>query len=198
MLLRKNRKNKHRLPTSEVNVVSLLDIMTTLLFFIILIMSFSKFSVVNAFYSPAANVQENEKIFSLEVKFINTLEAKISLGPTNKLKIIDLQSLDQYLKKNFKGEHKKGHIRKITSANFQQLLEEIQTSLIYLKKSFPHQHQAVASFSDSITFQEMIDGLDSIRSVVPKKSFEITNLLQKKEKTSVLFPQVHIIDGEEN
>src|SRR5665647_646934 len=92
-MLRK-KKNKHPLPQGEVNVTSLMDIMTTLLFFILMVLSFNKITIIDAFAPQAGAVSEDKKkVFALKVSYVESGKVDIDLGPLDELKMVDESKL---------------------------------------------------------------------------------------------------------
>lgn len=193
MLRKKKKSNKHELPVVEVNVVSLMDILTTLLFFLLLVASFTKYSVVDATALPPSDSSETDKkpTFTLEIAFTDGKSASIWLGPVQKLKMVDSNQLISYMNGRFTGNAEKGYFKKITAKNSSQLVQRIQEVLIRIKKSFPHELKAVATFKDQVDYQELIDFVSGIRSLPNSHSgYRYEDLIGKKGLSRVLFPQV--------
>lgn len=192
-MLRRKKKNKHRLPAVEVSVVSLMDILTTLLFFLLLFASFTKFTIMPATSLPAPSAENEEKkpMFVLEITLRDPRNATIWLGPTAELKVVDPDSLMAFMSKRFEGNSQTGFYRKIEGSDLKSLLKTVQMNLVEIKKSFPSENKAVVAISDRINYQSMIDAVTTVRSLSDDdQAFTLTNLLGKTERTKVLFPEV--------
>jgi len=188
----KKKKRRHGLPPEEVNIVSLLDILTTLLFFILMVMSFSNFSIMEAEALLAGNPSEQKKnIFALRVIIQNSTLATIQLGAIEGLKIANQDSFYDYLKKNYSGSPQVGFFKKLNAKNNTDLLVKIQDTLVMIKKGFPHEHKIVLAFSDQVEYQNMVLAMNEVQSLPDKRdAFQITTLVGSKEKTRILFPSV--------
>jgi len=188
----KKKKRRHGLPPEEVNIVSLLDILTTLLFFILMVMSFSNFSIMEAEALLAGKPSEQKKnIFALRVIIQNATLATIQLGAIEGLKIFNQDSFYDYLKKNYSGSPQVGFFKKLNAKNHTDLLLKIQDTLVMIKKGFPHEHKIVLAFSDQVEYQNMVLAMNEVQSLSDKRdAFQITSLVGSKEKTRILFPSV--------
>ncbi|OFZ21852.1 MAG: hypothetical protein A2202_00300 [Bdellovibrionales bacterium RIFOXYA1_FULL_36_14] len=188
----KKKKRRHGLPPEEVNIVSLLDILTTLLFFILMVMSFSNFSIMEAEALLAGKPSEQKKnIFALRVIIQNATLATIQLGAIEGLKIANQDSFYDYLKKNYSGSPQIGFFKKLNAKNHTDLLLKIQDTLVMIKKGFPHEHKIVLAFSDQVEYQNMVLAMNEVQSLSDKRdAFQITTLVGSKEKTRILFPSV--------
>ena len=188
----KKKKRRHGLPPEEVNIVSLLDILTTLLFFILMVMSFSNFSIMEAEALLAGKPSEQKKnIFALRVIIQNSTLATIQLGAIEGLKIANQDSFYDYLKKNYSGSPQVGFFKKLNAKNNTDLLVKIQDTLVMIKKGFPHEHKIVLAFSDQVEYQNMVLAMNEVQSLPDKRdAFQITTLVGSKEKTRILFPSV--------
>jgi len=193
----KKKKRRHGLPPEEVNIVSLLDILTTLLFFILMVMSFSNFSIMEAEALLAGNPAEKKKnIFALRVIIQNPTLATIQLGPIEGLKIPDQNSFYDYLKKNYSGNPQVGFFKKLNAKNNTDLLLKIQDTLVMIKKGFPHEHKIVLAFSDQVEYQNMVLAMNEVQSLSENRdAFQITTLVGSKEKTRILFPSVVLAEA---
>lgn len=194
----KKKRNKHSLPDEDLNITSLMDILTTLLFFILMVMSMQKFSVLESTSLTAGEEsKDNKPTFTLQVTVHSEKFANIWLGPIDKLdkKMVDKKSLYSFLKRNFEGKDKEGFSRKVEGKDLNDVINKVQTNLIAIKKGFPNEMNAVLSFRDKITYQQMIDAISGIRELGPKREgFIYRNLANQREKSKVLFPQVIIAE----
>ena len=201
-MLRKSARFKQELPAGEMNVVSLMDILTTLLFFLLVAASFTHISGIDAtgFLTNylAVDNPNRKPTFTLQVALINDRKASILIGSLDGLKITDQEALLAYLKGQYQGEPAHGFTRTVEAADFKALLTEVQRSLVQIKKSFPSEFAAIAAFSDGVTYQQMIDSMAAIRSLDEKEQgFEVVNAVGKREKTKVLFPTVIVSEWSE-
>lgn len=196
MLLKKKRNTfKHPLPPMEINVVSLMDILTTLLFFLLLIATFSKLAIVpgHALSQQAAGTENSGDSFLLQVVFAKPEAAFLLLGPVQNLKAVKSSELRAYLKAQFRGNEEDGYIKKIESSSPKELIARIHLELKRLKESFPGETQAIAAFSPDFSYEMMVEALDQIRSLSPKEAkLQLKTLLGEKIETDILFPEVII------
>lgn len=196
-MLRKKKKDKTALPPSEVNIVSLMDILTTLLFFILMVTSLTKYSIIDATSLLTGTPSSEEKQeFTLQLRIISENKAVIWLGPSDKLKISDKGSLNKFLRRNFKGSHRQGHRKFVKAKNKEELFNKIQKMLVGIKKGFPHENKIVVSYKDEIKYQIMIDTMNAVKSLSKDETaFEVTTLINQDEMTRVLFPSVIISEN---
>lgn len=201
-MLHKKKKNKHQLPDGDVNVTSLMDILTTLLFFILMVMSLQNFSVMEStsLLSTESDSEDNKPVFTLQITISDEKNGSIFVGPTAELekKMVDKKRFYAFMSNNFKGDAKNGFYKNVASMDYKKLLYSIQRVLIGVKKGFPSELKAVASFTDKVSYQQMIDSLTAIRELSPEDDAVVYRLpvTNEKELTKVLFPQ--IIIAEEN
>lgn len=203
MSLKPPRKKRKMPFAGEMNVVSLMDILTTLLFFLLLSASFQSLSSLESsgFLTNKAVVDTSNKKpqFTLEVIFHTPTQASIWLGPLKGLRVMAQDELISELKSEFTGgDGSEGFLRKLEGKDLTDLLAKIQDGLIPIKRSFPEELAAVIAFTDGITYQQMVDAVTSVRALGPKQeSFELRNLLGQREKTKVLFPNLVISEWSE-
>ena len=85
-LKKSKRKEKFKLPMVEVNVISLMDILTTMLFFLLVFASFANYSIVKSSALVKGDPSEtNKPTFTLEVRMLSDKSAQVWLGSINKL-----------------------------------------------------------------------------------------------------------------
>lgn len=191
------KKRKHGLPPVEVNIVSLMDILTTLLFFILMAMSFSNFSIMEAEALLAGKPSDQKKnVFALRVVINSPRYATIQLGPIEGLKVPNKGWFYAYLNRNYSGNPKVGYFRKLYAKDINKLMSKVQNILKSIKKGFPHEHKVVVAFRDRIKYQDMIQAMNEVQTLPDfKEAFEITTLIGTKEKTRVLFPSVVLAEA---
>ena len=196
MIRKGRRKKRFPLPQGEVNVISLMDILTTMLFFLLVLASFANLSVVKTKSLVQGSPEEDPKpTFALEVKIINDKSAEIFLGPIDKLEVQNRKSMEQYLRKRFRGNSKTGYSRTLRSGDNERLNAWLQKILVFIKKGFPFENKVVISFADSINYQDMIDTITTVRQLSDKEdAFEYVSLQGRKELSRVLFPEVIIAE----
>ena len=194
MLLKK--KKRHGRPPVEVNIVSLMDVLTTLLFFILMAMTFSNFSILDASALISGTPEKEKNVFALKIIIKSKKHAVIQLGPIDGLKMIRKNWFERYLSKNYSGSPQNGYFRSVKGRNITNLLSKVQQILINIKKSFPHENKVVLAFNDKIKYQNMISSMNEMRTLPKnKKAFELTNFIGRKEKTRVLFPMVVLAEN---
>ncbi len=195
--MRRKRQNKHRLPEGDINIVSLMDILTSLLFFILLLASTAKFSVINAFSSISGKDEEKKERFSLQVDIDSRGSAQVILGPIAKLKMVNGKRLKRYLRRNFIGNSKKGYTRKYWGKTNKQLLKRIQFALVKIKQGFPHESNMVLAINDRIKYQNVINSMGAMREIASDaKAFKEKNLLGIVRMSRVLFPGIILMEKE--
>jgi hypothetical protein len=192
---------KHKLPQGELNVVSLMDILTTLLFFLLLAASFTRISALDAsgFLSNKSFSESDKKpFFTLEVIVHDERSATVWLGPLTGLKISREDELTRYLGGSFSGDSATGYLRKVQAADLKGLVAQIQQALVPIKASFPDELTAVIAFTDTVSYQTMVDTIAAVKSLDPQQgSINVTNAIGQKERTKILFPQLVISEWSE-
>jgi hypothetical protein len=193
------RAYRKKLPFSgEINVVSLMDILTTLLFFLLLSVSFQQLSSLDTsgFLSNKLIVDNPDKkpVFTLEVILHSPTKASIWLGPLKGLHVMAQDQLIETLRASYTGgDGSEGFVRKVDGKDLPELLSKIQEDLIPIKRSFPEELAAVVAFTDGIKYQEMVDAVTAVRGIGPKQEgFELRNSIGQREKTKILFPNLVI------
>jgi biopolymer transport protein ExbD len=195
-MLRKKKK-KHTLPQVEVNIISLMDVLTTLLFFILMVTSFTKYSVLDASSMSSGEPSDDKKnVFSLKITINNKKSSVVYLGPVRGVKMVNEKALFRFLRRNgFKGNQDAGFTRKIWGKDYEKNLKRMQKYLIGIKKAFPHEFKAVLALSDKVEYQKMIDAMSKLRTLGDEEdAFVYETLVGQKEKTRILFPQVIIAE----
>lgn len=193
-MLRK-KKNKHPLPDGEVNVTSLMDIMTTLLFFILMVLSFNKITIIDAF-APQAEVasEDKKKVFTLRVSYPESGKVEINLGPLDELKMVDESNLLAFLNGQYKGSKSAGFKKTISSKDPQKLKFLVREALKGIKRGFPHEHQVTLAMSDKVVYQDMVHMMEALKTLPENEALDVKNLIGKHERTNVLFPQVVLVE----
>lgn len=193
-MLRK-KKNKHPLPEGEVDVTSLMDIMTTLLFFILMVLSFNKITIIDAF-APQAGVasEDQKKVFTLRVSYPERGKVEINLGPLDELKMVDESDLLTFLKGQYKGSKSSGFKKTITTRDPQKMKHLVREALKGIKKGFPHEYQVTLALSDKVVYQDMVYMMEALKTLPENEAMDIKNLIGKHERTNVLFPQVVLVE----
>lgn len=189
---RQKKRRKTNVPPAEVNITSLMDILTTLLFFILMVTSLSNFSVLDISSLVAGDPEDKDKkVFALQVKFQGSKRAVIELGPTVGLKIVNSKRFYKFLNRNFKGNMKTGYTKIVWAKTHEEVVTKLAKFLIPIKKAFPHEHKAIVAFRDDVIYSDMIRGMGSVREIPEgTEGFKQTNFVGQEEKTRVLFPQV--------
>jgi len=195
----KVKKNKHKLTDVEVNTTSLMDIITTLLFFLVVISSVNKALTLDATSLSQGKPSTDEKqVFTLTLNFVNAKQAEFWIGPSDKLKIANYDSYVKFMNRFFAGSLSKGYGKKLVSSSKTELMRRIEKALIRIKKSFPGETKIVLGFSDNVLYEDMISIIEGVRSLDAYfKPFVMVNQLGQKEKTRVLFPEVVISEWQE-
>lgn len=195
-MLLKRKKVKNNMPDAEINIVSLMDILTTMLFFLILFVSFSNYSVLRSTSLVSSSSSEQPKpVFTLKVTLKSEKDFEIWLGPTRGLAMVDSAPLI----KNFKGSRgslETGFTKSSVAPDLKSLLKLVQANLIEIKKAFPHETKVVLAVSDNVSYQAVIEAMTGLRSLgATEEGFTLKNLVGQTEKTKVLFPEVIISEA---
>lgn len=199
MMLRKKNKLrfKNRLPKAEINIISLMDVLTTLLFFLLVIASAVRYSTIPASSTAdtAANQDDSKPKFALQVTVVSPTKATVYLGPTGGLKVVQSEALNRAIASDYKGDPSIGYLKPISVASAELLQDEIEETLILIKKSFPAEMKAVVAFTDVIPYQQMVDVLGRVREIKDQaKALALPNVMGELEKTRVLFPEILITE----
>lgn len=183
-------KYKNRMPSGEINVVSLMDILTTLLFFMIIMMGVNEFSIIETeIQGPGEPSKQNS--FSLQVILEYDTKAIVHVGSLKDLKMVNGNTFKRHLSRLYRGSDKTGYTKTLWGKNAEHLIKKIQDELIVIKKAFPHEMKAGAAFSDRVSYEQMVRLMSAVRSIDPKNDpVELTNLIGQSESTFVLFPSL--------
>jgi biopolymer transport protein ExbD len=164
MLLKKRRKS-FQLPQVDVNVISLMDILTTLLFFLLLVASFTNFSSLkaNAYKSVEGNATSDKPIFALQVSLLNKNSMQIELAPTHELEVRHEKAFYRFTQRRFKGNPKNGFNKKLRFRDQKQAKSILMAYLKTIKKGFPEENKVVLAVSDRVEYQQMIHFIETMR-----------------------------------
>lgn len=194
------KRRKHRLPIMEVNIVTMMDMITTLLFFLIL-MGFSHYFILPANPLKASDrAKELDKpIFTLSVTAKAQKEVLILLGPIKGLGAQYLNELNQFLNKEFQGDEDIGFLKILKENEWGLYKNKIREILKIIKRSFPNEKQVVVAFADKIKYQQMIDLISWVRGeeVKLKQSLRIIMEENMGNKTD-LFPEIILSEWKES
>jgi biopolymer transport protein ExbD len=190
-LIHKKMRKIH-LPTGELNIVSLMDVMTTLIFFIIMMAGFGDFFSIPANPLEMGTPQKEKKpVFTLKVTVMSDQKIAVWVGPIKDLKVENKDELKELLHTSFMGNEYRGYRREITHTDNTELLKEVQKVLINLKKLFPNEMKAVVAIGGKVKYQGSVDTISTIRTLASEaEPLLLKNLLGKEEKTRVLFPEI--------
>lgn len=196
MSLKRARVFKHKLPKGELNVVSLMDILTTLLFFLLLAASFTRLASLDAsgFISNKSFSDQGKKpTFTLEVIINDAKSASVWLGPLTGLRVAHEGELNRYLGLQFHGDAASGYTRKLEANDPHALVALIQQALIPIKKSFPDELTAVVAFTDRVPYQQVVDSIAGVKSLDDQhEAVHVSTAIGTSENTKVLFPEIVI------
>jgi biopolymer transport protein ExbD len=191
----KKKKKKFTLPESEVNVVPLMDILTTMLFFLILMASTSNLSSLLAKSDILGSSEETDKKpkFDMAIMIKDAKKVSIHLSDISKLKVINKDQFSSYLKRNFRWKGDIGFEKVIRGKNIGSITPKLVNYLIKIKKAFPHEQKVTLVLSDKILYEDIIKVMDLISNIPDdSKSFPLTNFLGQTRNTTVLFPEISL------
>lgn len=179
------------LPPEELNIVSLMDILTTMLFFLILFASFSNFAVLKGSALVSSSTPGDPKpVFTLKIHLKSEKNIEVWLGPTTGIKtLVDEGKLNRAFNGN--GSASRGYTKNLSSPDPKNLLKQLRNTLAFIKMAFPHDTKAVLAVNDNVSYQGVITTMTSVRTMDEKdEAFTVKTLLGQTEKTKVLFPEV--------
>jgi biopolymer transport protein ExbD len=192
-MLLKKRAFKLHLPQGEMNVVSLMDILTTLLFFLLTMAAFTRLGglegqgLLNNYLT--AESTDKKPVFTLQVVFHTPQKASIWLGPIADLRPNSPEELSKSLRSTWQGDEARGFMKDVQAVDWATLLASVQKELLPVKRGFPSELGAVAAFTDAMSSQQMIDAMASLRSLPEKEApIDVINAVGQPERTRVLFP----------
>lgn len=190
------KKRKYCLPETEVNVVPLMDILTSMLFFMVLLLSFSDYSslfAVSEMLTTSAPSDQKPR-FDMAIAITSPRRLEIHLGAIHSLKIINETDLLKYLRKNhFRGNEKEGYKKVLRAPDFKKLAGRLPPYLTRIKQAFPHESKATLVLNDKLNFQDIITLIEKVSALSDDKDpFEITNFLGHQRKIRELFPKVSL------
>ncbi|MBL7663489.1 MAG: biopolymer transporter ExbD [Bacteriovoracaceae bacterium] len=190
-MLRK-KKNKHPLPEVELNITSLMDILTTLLFFILMVMTFSNLSILKGTSQKSGTeMDDKKKLFALKIEIENDKKAEIFLGPLTELKMVNERDLLRFLNNQYQGSRDSGFSKVVYGKDTKQLFDRIQDAVKGIKHAFPHENKVVIAYTDKVEYQTVIYSIQALKQLAEaKEAMELTTLVGTKEKTRVLFPEI--------
>jgi biopolymer transport protein ExbD len=183
---------KKLLPPEELNIVSLMDILTTMLFFLILFASFSNFAVLkgSSLVSSSAPSSDPKPVFTLKVHMKSEKSYEVWLGPTTGVKtLVDEGKLNRAFAGN--GSSGRGYTKNLSSSDPKNALKQLRNTLAFVKMAFPHDTKVVLAVNDSVSYQAVINTMSSLRTMEDaEEAFTVKTLIGHPEKTKVLFPEV--------
>lgn len=193
------KMRKINLPMGELNIVSLMDVLTTLIFFIIMMAGFGDFfSIPTNPLEMGTPPKEKKPVFALKVTVMNEQKIAIWLGPVKDLEPQSRDELKELLSSSFVGNERRGYRREITHTDNNELLKELQKLLIKLKNHFPNEMKAAVSIGSQVKFQNSVDTISTVRTLASEEEpLTINNALGKPEKSRILFPEVIISEWED-
>mgnify|MGYP001002259003 CR=1 FL=1 len=197
MALKRKKSIKTELPSADINITSLMDILTTMLFFLILFISFADFSVLKGMALTMGTPTESEKkpTFTMKITVSQNNSAQLWIGPTKGLRIVDEGNFNKAMR-GFSGSPTTGFKRTFRGANSKVWIKDLQKVLIEVKKAFPHELKAVLALEDDVQYQLMIDSMRAVRMLGDEiPAFQLKDWVGKTETTKVLFPQVIISEA---
>jgi len=200
MALKKSKPRKI-LPAPDLNITSLMDVLTTLIFFIVMMASFNNLMTIPAtplHSGKPADSSENRPTFTLKIAVLSDTVIKMFVGPTQELDVINRAQFDKYMRSQFTGTPQTGYNRVISTKDKSALFPKLQGVLSKIKESFPSETKAVVAFGDQVSYQTTVDALAGVRSLAPgQTAVPVKAIPGKADLTRVLFPEVIISEWSE-
>ncbi len=189
------RRRKHSLPIVDVNVVPLMDILTTMLFFLVVMAGLSKFSVLfgGSDLPGIAEEQDKKPKFAMELTIPDNKQMTIRIGALNGIKVIQKDRLLKHLDEKFSGSENSGFSKTIQAWSLKKMLSVLQTHLVKIKQSFPHEVRVSLIVSDKVDYQDIISVIAAVRGLPGEvDAFSVETFLGKTKNIKELFPDVII------
>ncbi len=198
-MLLKKRSFKLELPQGELNIVSLMDVLTTLLFFLLVVASFTKLSVLGGAGVPSNAVSDPADTtprFMLEVTLKSDQSAEVWLAPTAELKMRPVTDLDSELRSaGFSGSPSRGYTQTVGGQEIHQLLARVQETLIPIKRAYPIETSSILTVADAIPYQKVVDAITALRELPEgKTTFKVQDAAGNWTQSRVLFPQTTVTE----
>src|SRR5690606_23646772 len=134
---------------------------------------------------------EPKPMFTLQISRLSRSEIQVFLGPFDKLhnRMMEAQEFKAYMDQVARGNEQSGYFLKLKDDRSPVLLSKLQRLLIRVRRAFPLDLKAVASFSDKIGYQDMIDFVSSIQVLSESnQKYSYRNLNGIIVRTNELFP----------
>lgn len=188
--MKKKKSRKLLLEQSEVNVVPLMDILTTMLFFLILMASAANYATLFANGEEGSGAQTNEVKFDLAIALHTSKKATIHLTDPSYLKPMNDGIMNKANRSKYRSSGNKVISREVQAKGPKELLYAIQSELTAIKKAFPLEDKLTLAVADNINYQEMLNTMDAITQLPDGKEFSLTDPIGRTRKNRVLFPQI--------
>ncbi|MCK5884080.1 MAG: biopolymer transporter ExbD [Bacteriovoracaceae bacterium] len=186
-------RNKKRtlIEQGEVNVVSLMDVLTTMLFFLILMASATNFTTINSESSLIGKDSDDKKQrFDLVVSYKSSRRASIILGRFNELKLIEKRDFKRYIRRKFRSKGSIGYERKLYGKTIKQLRDKVEKELKRIKQAFPHEVKVTLAVGNNVKYQQMLHMMHQLMITGEDEFFKSTNLIGQTRLIRTLFPSV--------
>ncbi len=170
------KKKKFVLPESEVNVVPLMDILTTMLFFLILMASTANFTIIKGSSTASGSsttTAEEKPRFDLGILYKSPKRIEVFLGKTKGLEIADEKGFNNFRKKNLYAFQNIGH-RKVLTGTPETIFQKTQELIQGLKVYFPAEKKVTLALGDKIVYESIVQLMDKIsKAQDPKGEIEL-------------------------
>ena len=190
-------RNKTRvlIEQGEVNVVSLMDVLTTMLFFLILMASATNFATLNSESTLIGKDSDDKKQrFDLVVSYKSSRRASIILGQFDELRLIDKSDFKRYVRRKFRSKGSIGYERKLYGKTIEELRDKVERELKRIKQAFPHEVKVTLAVGNNVKYQQMIHMMHQLMITGEDEFFKSTNLIGQTRLIRTLFPTVTLQD----
>ncbi len=184
------KKKRFLLEQTEVNVVPLMDILTTMLFFLILMASTANYATLFGIGNEGSGEQTDQVKFDLAIALHSDKKATIHLTDPAFLKPINQQELSQALGKRYSNSGQKILSRDFSAKSEAELLKKIQDDLLLIKKSFPMENRITLAIADGVKYQTMLSFMDAATQTDENNIFKLKDLIGRTRDNRQLFPEI--------
>lgn len=186
-----SKKNKKIiLEQSEVNVVPLMDILTTMLFFLILMASAANYATLFGSGQEGSGTATDQVKFDIAVALHHDKSATIHLTDPNYLKPINPDSMSAFIQKRYRSSGNKIISREFSAKDINDLARKVQEDLKVIKTHFPLEKNLTLAIADKVSYQQMLIMMDYITQTDEGKTFKVTDQIGRERDYRELFPSI--------
>lgn len=191
------KKRNFRLPENDVNVVPLMDILTTTLFFLIVLASTMKFSSLtgSSEIPGAASTEPTKDKFDLVVYFKSKNEIELHLGKIDKLNVVDRNAFQGYLSGHFISDNRtNGFVSTFKiGKDYEQSLKSMSSVLQRIKMAFPQETKITLLVVDEVSYELVVHTMEFLVGIPEGMApFKIMDKSGQPSLSRELFPSISV------